>query len=449
MKVLFASSEIFPFSKSGGLADVSYSLPKELKKFCSIIKITPLYNFIDRKNFNIILYKKNLFVMIGQKKYKFDLYKKDDTFFIYNNILCDKEKMYGYENDWLRFGIFSYIICSIANMLKADTIHLNDWHTALSALKLKEQKNHAKVILTIHNLAYQGIFDKKVLSELDINEKYFDLEILEFYGKVNFLKAGIAFSDKITTVSPNYAKEILTKKYGCGLDGFLKKHAKKIIGVINGIDTKFFNPKNDKNLKYNYDINSIYLKRKNKKEFEKDKNIPLFIFIGRLVEQKGISLILDNLKEFNKLKSTFIFLGEGDEKVENILAKQIKKYENIYYIKGYDEKLSHKLYASADFLLMPSLFEPCGLNQMISAKYGTIPIVHDIGGLKDTVFEDKNRCARGIVFDKYKKEEFLEAVKRAIKLYKNKKLFNQICKFDMCCDFSFEKSAKRYFDIYE
>lgn len=448
MKPLYASSEIYPYSKSGGLADVAYSLTNELKNYIEVYKITPLYSFIDKKRYHITCYK-SFYVELGAKKYKITLFKNEDTLFVYHRILCDRKNMYGYRDDFLRFAIFSKAIVKTAKLLKVDTVHINDWHTALCALWLKEQKTPLKVIFTIHNLAYQGVFDKDVMEVVGIDKKYFNIESLEFYGKVNLLKAGIAYSDIVTTVSPSYAKEIQTKEYGCGLEGFLKKYSYKLHGILNGIDTAFFDPKNDEFISFNYDKNSLTNKIKNKKEFVKDMNLPLFIFIGRLVEQKGIYLILENSEEFSTLKASFIFLGEGDKKSEEILLKQCKKYKNITYIKGYDEKLSHRLYASADFLLMPSLFEPCGLNQMIAARYGTIPIVHRTGGLKDTVFEDEDKCAKGFVFKDYAKEEFFKAVMRAIGLYKDKKCFEQVCKFDMKCDFSFKNSAKEYLKLYE
>jgi len=449
MRVLFASSEIYPFSKSGGLADVSHSLPKELSKSINLHQITPLYEFIDRDRFDITPYKKSFYITLGKDSYNIQLFKHKKTIFVYNELLCEHKKMYGYENDWLRFGIFCKAVLEVSKMLKIELLHLNDWHTALCALWINEQKSSIKTVFTIHNLAYQGIFDRAVLSSLGIDKRYFNLEELEFYDKVNFLKAGIAFGDIVTTVSPTYAKEIQTKEFGCGLDGFLKKHSKKLYGVLNGIDTKQYNPSKDGYLKNSYNKRSLSKKIENKKEFAKDVNMPLFIFIGRLVEQKGLSLISANIKEFGKLEAEFIFLGEGDKANENNLLSLCKGYKNIRFINTYSEELSHKLYGLADFLLMPSLFEPCGLNQMIASRYGTIPIVHSTGGLKDSVFENEDKCAKGIVFKEYKKEALFEAVLRAIELFKDKKRYKKSAIFDMECDFSFKKSAKKYLKIYK
>ena len=454
MKVLFASSEIYPYSKSGGLGDVAHSLPLALKEQCRIVSITPLYRFIDRKKFRLNSSGTVCTMPIAGKSYTYELFRAEesDTLFVYNDVLCESEALYGYENDALRFGLFSHIIADVARKMKVDIVHLNDWHTALAALLLKDDS--VKTVFTIHNLAYQGIFDKKVLKKLAIDKKYFTMEGLEFYGKANFMKAGIAYSGKITTVSPSYAKEILTEAYGCGLEGFLKKHKKKLKGILNGIDTSFFDPQRDSAIDVNYNAAYPEKKAENKKTYYKklgikEKNKPLFVFIGRLVEQKGISIIIDLLKDLSTEPLELVMLGEGEQKTEKKLSKLSGIYENIHYIKGYDEALSHRLYAAADFLLMPSLFEPCGLNQMIAARYGAIPVVHSTGGLKDSVYEGKKKCIQGLVFDPFSKEECLAAVYRALALYRDKKACMKMATYDMQCDVSFKKSAKAYRKIYE
>ncbi len=458
MRVLFASSEIFPYSKSGGLADVAYSLPLELSKICEIINITPMYEFIDKDKFNIVPFSKKFSIIFGGDSYEIELFrcikKGVDTLFVYNNILCEVNSLYGQDNDCLRFGVFSYAISKLTELLGIDIVHLNDWHTALVALVLKKRKSSVKSIFTIHNLAYQGICKKETLESLGIDKSYFNQEALEFYGKVNLLKAGIAYSNNITTVSQTYAKEIQTKEYGCGLDGFLTKYSYKLKGILNGIDTKLFNPENDKVIKENYDIKNIEKKEKNRnfcyeKLDIKDTKKALFVFIGRLVEQKGIFLIMQILKDISKMELEFILLGEGEREYETGLKLLSKRYKNVHYIKGYDEELSHLLYASANFLVMPSLFEPCGLNQMIAARYGTIPIVHSVGGLKDSVFQDTKKCAMGIKFDKFHEGELLKAIKKALNIFENKKNYEKIVKYNMKCDFSFQKSAKKYFDLYK
>jgi len=225
------------------------------------------------------------------------------------------------------------------------------------------------------------------------------MQDLEFWGKCNFMKAGIRYSDKITTVSPNYAKEILTPKFGCGLEGFLNFYKNKLSGIINGIDTKVFNPLSDASLFQNYDSNSLTLKTKNKKELYKntklkDTKIPLFIMISRLVEQKGFDLLLESISDILKKELNLFLLVDTQSKFKKPFECIAKQSDNFKFLFGYDERLSHQLYASADFLLMPSLFEPCGLNQLIAMRYGTVPIVHGIGGLRDSVHEHSKKCKK-------------------------------------------------------
>ena len=454
MKVLFASSEIYPYSKSGGLGDVAHSLPLALEETCSMVSVTPLYGFIDREAFHIRPLGSVYTLQVAGKAYRYELFRAEEsgTLFVHNDILCDTETLYGYDNDALRFGLFSHMVAEIAERTGADLLHLNDWHTALAALLLRGTE--MKSVLTIHNLAYQGVFDKKVLKQLAIDERYFTMEGLEFYGKANFLKAGIAYSDRITTVSPSYAREILTPAFGCGLEGFLTKHRQKLTGILNGIDTSFFDPAHDAFIGTNYDAEHAERKAGNKEALYEKLGIegrerPLFIFIGRLVEQKGISLIAASLEALSEKSLELVILGEGEKETEKKLSERSKAYANVHYIKGYDEALSHRLYAAADFLLMPSRFEPCGLNQMIAARYGTLPIVHSTGGLKDSVFEGKKRCIQGIVFDPFSQEAYLDAVRRALVLYGDEKEHLKKRRFDMKCDVSFRKSAQAYLKLYQ
>lgn len=460
MKVLFASSEIFPYAKSGGLADVADALPHTLKESVDIARVMPLYGFMDKDGLE---YERSYKISFGGIDYKINLYVKESdtlkTCFIEAPLLsatqslyCDKEG--DYPNNDLRFGIFCMAVVELSSVLKIDILHLNDWHTALCALLIKERGLKIKTVFTIHNLAYQGIFGKNSLERLGIDKKYFTMESLEFYDKVNFLKAGIAYSDRITTVSPTYAKEILTKEFGCGLEGFLSYHKDKLSGILNGINDKIFNPADDKALAFEYDKNTLENKYKNKVEFIKtatlkDPRRPLIVMIARLVEQKGIDLLMDSLKLLLAKKINLYILGEGSAEFSKKLALFAKEYDNFEFFEGYDEKLSHQVYAAADFLLMPSKFEPCGLNQMIAMRYGTIPIVHAIGGLKDSVHEDDMKCGGGIVFKKYTKKEFLLAIDRALKLKKENEKFQATMEFNMGCDFSFTPSALEYLKLYK
>ena len=460
MRVLFASSEIFPHAKSGGLADVADALPHALKEFVDISRVMPLYGFMS-----VYRFKKQMDFKLNLSgiEYKIVIYSqlKDDitTYFIKAPLLSTTQNLYtdkngSYANNDLRFAIFCMAVVKLCIKLKIDILHLNDWHSALAALYIKDKKLNIKTIFTIHNLAYQGVFEFESLKRIGVDERYFHMDSLEFYGGVNFLKAGVAYSDAITTVSPSYAKEILTKEFGCGLDGFLNLHKNKLSGVLNGINTEIFDPKTDKYIFCNFDKNSMQNKYKNKVDFIKNSTLkdprrPLFVMISRLVEQKGVDLIVSSLKKLLKNKINLFILGEGDEQISSKLLELSKLYDNFEFFKGYDEPLSHKVYASGDFLLMPSRFEPCGLNQMIAMRYATIPLVHSVGGLQDSVDENTLACGSGIVFKKFTQKEFLGAFDRALKLKKEKKKFDKIRELNLECDFSFAKSALKYLDIYK
>ncbi|MDX1808872.1 MAG: glycogen synthase [Sulfurospirillaceae bacterium] len=460
MKVLFASSEIFPYAKSGGLADVAGALPLALSKHARIISVMPFYGFMNENNFekSDISFSLDL----GGINYDIIIYKTQNqnlsTYLIKAPLLSDTQKLYGdseaYANNDIRFGIFSKAIVKLASLLKVDIIHLNDWHSALAALWNKEENKQIKTIFTIHNLAYQGIFEEKSLQRLGIDKKYFNMQTLEFYGKCNFMKAGIKYSDAITTVSPNYAKEILTPSFGCGLDGFLCQFKSKLSGIINGIDITIFDPQNDKTLAKTFDQNTLGSKAENKrfilkKSDLKNENFPLFVMISRLTEQKGFDILLASLEKILENKLNVILLVDGESHYKKALLEISESHKNFKLYFGFNEELSHQIYAGADFFLMPSLFEPCGLAQMIAFRYASIPIVHDTGGLHDSVHEKTLKCGRGISFKKPTNTAFKQAIKRALKLYEDKKKIKEMQIFNMKCDFSFDQSALKYLELYK
>ncbi len=448
MDVLFASSEIFPYAKTGGLADVAYSLPLALKQYTHICRVMPLYGFMQEDlykpcdNFTITLNGEHFPILVLSKKEK-----EINTYFIKAPHLSQTKHLYGdangdYADNALRFGIFCMAVVELALRLGVDILHLNDWHTALAALFVKEHRLKIKTLFTIHNLAYQGIFDKSILDLLEIPKKYFQMEALEFYGQVNLLKAGIACSDAITTVSPTYAREILTPEFGCGLDGFLQKHKEKLSGILNGIDYEAFPPLED-----------MRSKRAAKRAFCKkmgfaDLSRPLFIMVSRLCEQKGIDLLIETFKKLQNEELDLFIIGEGDAFYGDALRGLDRRYENFRFFKGYEESLSHEAYLASDFLLMPSRFEPCGLNQFIAMNNAAIPVVHEVGGLKDSVHEGKEVCGQGIGYTQQNTKEFFHALKRALKLYEDKKKLQKIIDFNLTCDFSFDKSAKKYLQLY-
>jgi len=460
MNVLFASSEIFPYAKSGGLADVADALPDALKQSVSISRVMPLYGFINEED---LCYERAFSITLAKIEYQIELYSKESdaitTYFIKAPLLSSTKYLYGesggdYSNNDLRFGIFCMAVVALASQIGTDILHVNDWHSALIPFFIKQNHLEIKSVLTIHNLAYQGIFSKKTLERLGISQKFFTMDFFEFYGDVNFLKAGIAFSDVVTTVSPTYAKEIMTPEFGCGLEGFLKYHSHKVQGILNGINTTIFNPQIDPMLVKNFSPTTLDDKHKNKSDFIKrstlkDPRRPLFVMITRLVEQKGVDLIIDSLKSILEKKINLFVVGEGSDLFASKLFDASQQYDNLEFIHGYNEQLSHESYAAADFLLMPSRFEPCGLNQMIAMRYGVIPIVSGVGGLRDSVFEKEKRCGQGIVLDHYSAKALVLAVERALKLKKASQKFTKVQQFNMECDFSFELSARKYLDIYK
>ncbi|RLA73196.1 MAG: glycogen synthase [Epsilonproteobacteria bacterium] len=466
MKVLFASAEIFPYAKTGGLADVAQALPDALHKDVDIVSVMPLYSFIDTKHFNIKKTMHSFTVILGKKSYEVSLFeslnKNVHTLFVDEKNLADcitpyADKRGEHPLNRLRFALFSKAVVKIAELLKVDALHLNDWHTALGALWAKELLPDLHTIFTIHNLAFQGIFKKETLQELGVDNSYFTPEGIEFWGDINYMKAGIAYSDVITTVSPTYKREIILSRFGCGLEGFLHVHEHKLYGIVNGIDTAFFNPTNDTSLHKTYSLKNLAPKKSNKLHFCKEHNLsdphkPLTVFIGRFSEQKGLDVIINALEKVLALECNIAILGDGDALMSQKLKILAETHLNLSVKSGYDEGLSHQMYSAADFLLMPSRFEPCGLNQLIALRYGTIPIVNDTGGLHDTIqdFESVERslCGHGIVMRKLSSSELYIALERALQLFENRKKFLEVQKADMRCDVSFTKSAQAYQKLY-
>jgi len=466
-KLLFAASEVYPFAKSGGLADVAHSLPRALCSAYDVDVIMPLYAFVDRKVFGIKATGESFDVVMGGIVYPVELYTCHyqglDYTFIYSALLCDREYLYGppesgYEDNAVRFGLFNYALRVLLKREQYDIAHLNDWQCALLPLLLSEDKTiQTKTVFTIHNLAYQGTFEKAILKTLGIDERHFTMDGLEFYTQVNFMKAGIAYANAITTVSPNYAKEILTSEFGCGLEGFLQQHSHKLYGIVNGIDTEHFSPSTDTMLHSPYA--DLRVKAVNKRAYLKEikfkgSNKPLFIFIGRFAWQKGMELFIESLPKIASQKCNIAILGEGEEKYHDALKAISRKYPNIHLEFGYDESLSHRMYAAGDFLVMPSLFEPCGLAQMIAMHYGQMPVVHHVGGLADTVhhykdFDVKTGNGYGIVFSKPSASALLTAIDQALDVYETKTHYNKIVKHNMLCDFSWQESAESYFKLYK
>ncbi len=465
-RLLFAASEVYPFAKTGGLADVAHSLPRAVSGEYDVTVVMPLYRKVDRDRFGIAILDRSLDVTMGGVDYSVELYGCEYEgvryCFIYSPLLCEREFLYGppergYEDNAVRFGIFNYAIVELLKRDRYAVVHLNDWQSALTALLVYERSEiETKTILTIHNLAYQGTFEAETMQQLGLSDRYLNMDGIEFYGQISFMKAGIAYADKITTVSPTYAKEILTSEFGCGLEGFLQHHRRKLSGILNGIDTEHFSPSDDKALTMPY--SELSGKAVNKKAYLKQVGLqgvkkPLFIFIGRFTWQKGMDLLIGTLPKLASAECNIAILGEGEARYHDALKMIADKHRNIHLEFGYDESLSHRMYAASDFLLMPSLFEPCGLNQMIAMCYGAVPVVRQVGGLADTVrsvedFDPASTSGHGIVFTDPSVRSLGNSVHKAVELYSNKRRYNRIVRHNMKCDFSWRESAKTYLTLY-
>ncbi|HQL67276.1 MAG TPA: glycogen synthase GlgA [Caldisericia bacterium] len=469
MRVIFIASEANPYIKTGGLGDVVGSLPKYLKKLgVEVFLILPLYKNIKEKKLDLEFIDEDE-IVIDKDVYRFKFYKDRlnfdyNLFFVENNYFFDRKGIYNednvdYPDNYLRFGLLSLasLKLSIKN-LKPDIIHIHDWQTSLVPVYNKIiYNNNVKTILTIHNLAYQGVFNKDSIKSLGLPDNLFSIDKLEFYGNVNFLKGGIIFSDYITTVSPTYSKEIQKEEFGFGLQGVLKNRRENLIGILNGIDYDYWDPEKDKMIYKNYNFNNTEFKKENKMALFKELNVdfdiekPLYSMITRITNQKGLDLILEIFDKFMELPINFIILGTGDKDVENRFLELNKIHKNKFLsLIKFDEEFSHKIYASSDFFLMPSKFEPCGLSQMISLRYGNIPIVRSTGGLRDTIIEYNENvgCGNGFVFYDYESYELLDAIKRSLNLYNDREKLLKVIKIGMNSNFSWENSSKEYLKLY-
>lgn len=471
MKILFATSECYPFLKTGGLADVAYALPKALTEMgedCRVI--LPNYGTIKEE------YRKkmvNLFdttIKIGWREQylgvKYLKHEGVEYYFIDNMYYFFRETPYGYYDDGERFSFFSQAILEVLTRLEfiPDILHCNDWHTAVVPVLLRTkykwntELTPIKTILTIHNLRFQGVFPPEVLSNLlGLGTELLQDFCFEYYGNVNYLKGGINYADYVTTVSPTYAEEIKTDYYGEGLSGLMQKVGYKLKGILNGIDYDLNDPETDKHIVAPFDAESVELKLKNKLALQKElglqikKDVPMFSIISRLTDQKGFDIIAEGIEEFIRQDIQLVVLGTGERRYEDMFRYFHYKYpEKVAAIISYDGELAQRIYAASDFFLMPSLFEPCGLSQLMSLRYGTVPIVRETGGLKDTVIPYNKFTGKGIgfTFSDYNSYDMLKAVYRALDAYKDKKAFRNIIVQGMKMDYSWKNSAKIYQELY-
>ncbi|MGB9721605.1 MAG: glycogen synthase GlgA [bacterium] len=453
MKVAFVTSEAVPYAKTGGLADVCGTLPLYLRKIgVETSIIMPKYKGIKAEKMMDLGIEFN-----GRKN--ISVFQDGTTYFVDYPEYFNREGLYGtpsgdYPDNFERFTLFARAVIALLQKKNFDIIHCHDWQTGLIPLFMQRYALGSKSVFTIHNLGYQGRFPKGKFALLDIEWDYFTPEGIEFYGDINFLKAGILYSDTITTVSPTYATEIQTPEFGFGLEGILKKNKHKLCGILNGIDYEIWNPEADTQIYEPY--NNFIGKKKNKLELTNelllDSKKPLIGMVSRIAGQKGFDILIKILDDIVSMNYSLVLLGFGEEYYYEKLREFANSYPGQVSINiKFDETLAHRIYAGSDFFLMPSKYEPCGLGQMISLRYGTVPVVHRTGGLADTViqFNTDKLSGNGFLFEPYSPLALIDTLKSAYYVYCKEEIFAGLSENCMRYDFSWNRSAGQYKDIYE
>ncbi|MDI1230534.1 MAG: glycogen synthase GlgA [Methylobacter sp.] len=472
-KILFVTSEAHPLIKTGGLADVSGSLPKALVELGEDVRII-MPNYQDIKTTEEVRYLSTVYVnnyavnILETRLPGTDvivwLVDSPEHFNFPGNPYLD-EHGNPWTNSAARFALFCRVTVEVAMNRsyldwKPDIVHCNDWQSGLVPALLSLEYSRPATIFTIHNMAYQGLFPNATYLSLNLPGQLWHPYGIEFHDMLSFIKGGLVYSDRITTVSPTYAEEIQTAEFGYGLEGLLSYRKDFLSGIINGIDVDYWNPETDPNIPQTFNRLTLNKKPLNKTALQErlslpvDKNIPVIGLISRLVEQKGIDLILKCLPEMLTHPLQIVLLGNGDKSFEQHLYNFVDSHpDKVSITIGYDETLAHMIEAGADIFLMPSRFEPCGLNQIYSQRYGTVPIVRKTGGLADTVVDTvpetlSNNTATGFVFNEASPGALMEAIKRALILYDHPKTWKKLQINGMQKDYSWIKSAQQYMTLY-
>ena len=472
--ILMVAGEGLPFIKTGGLADVIGSLPKALTERGHEVKVVmPLYKKISDKYYNELHFDCEYSVSINYHEVPVRVFSKvvDNVcfFFIQHQGYFERDSLYGYQDDGERFGYFQKAVIEMLNQLNywPNIIHCHDWHTGMIPCMVKETHDAdpryraIRFVYTIHNMAYQGNFGPEMLDScLGLPYYLLDNGNVRFDGGISFMKSGILYADKVTTVSPTYAQEILSPQYGEHLEAVLNMRKYDLWGIVNGIDYDDFNPETDKYIVQQYTAKNFRKEKvKNKKALQQQLGLPVdekkFMvgIVSRLTDQKGLDLVQGVMDELCSDDMQLVVLGTGDERYENMFRHYDWKYHDrvsaqIYY----SEEMSHRIYAGCDAFLMPSLFEPCGLSQLMALRYGTVPIVRETGGLRDTVqpYNEFENTGTGFSFANYNAHEMLGSVRYAKYIYYNKRReWNKIIDRDMAADFSWGTSAAKYQELYD
>lgn len=472
MRVLFVSSEGLPFSKTGGLADVVEALPKALVEIGhEVAVVLPRYrgtksDKVVAPSLSVPLGPRLRFPRVtdGQELHGVRYFFVDDPCF-------DREKLYGdasgdYADNAERFALFSKAAIEIAkHVWKPDVMHCHDWQSALVPVLLRTVYGEdpavksLPVIFTVHNMGYHGLFGADILGRIGLPGELLQMDGLEFYGRVNYLKGGLMYADYVTTVSRKYAQEVQTPEYGHGLEGVVRRRGERMVGILNGVDYSVWSPECDKLIAAKYSAKDVSGKVECKKDLLKQYGLPadnvarpLIGIVSRFADQKGFDLIAEVAHEMVKEDLAIVALGTGDAKYENLFREMAKAFPGKLAVRvGFDNTLAHKIEAGSDMFLMPSRYEPCGLNQIYSLRYGTVPVVRATGGLDDTIqhFDTRSSAGTGFKFEAYQGRALLECVRQAARVYNDKEAWRRLMANGMAKDFSWTASAGEYARLYE
>lgn len=468
MKILYATSEAFPFAMSGGLADVSGALPKAFRRRlvgCRVVM--PLYASVPQELREKMTFVTSITVPVAWRRQYCGIFEAHMNGVIYylldNQYYFNRDGMYGHYDDAERFAFFSRAVLDIIPYIdfEPQIIHCNDWQTALVPVYLKNMYQNdpkyakIKTVFTIHNIQYQGKYGYEILDDV-IGLPDECKSSVDYDGCVNLMKGAIVTADKVTTVSPTYANEIKDAWFAYGLDGILRENEGKVLGILNGIDVDVYNPETDSDIKAAYSAKSPKNKALNKAALQKEMglpqrdDVPVFAIVSRLVEHKGFDLVIAVFEELLKADLQFVILGTGEWKYEHFFEDMAARHsDKVSFQKRFSPPLSHRFYAGADFFLMPSKSEPCGLSQMIALRYGALPIVRETGGLNDTITDCGNEGGNGFTFKSYNAHDMEDAVWRAVGLYGDKKRLEAVKKIALSTDNSWIKSAGVYINLYK
>jgi starch synthase len=475
MRILHVASEVAPYSKTGGLADVLGALPKALAALGhEVTVVTPRYRSVDPERFGLARRLRGLAAPLGADTVGVGVFEgqaastpRVRVFLIDHKPSFDRDGLYGdargdYADNARRFALLGSAALALAAEFGAwpDVVHGHDWQAGPAILFAKQRWSDLrppKTVFTLHNLAFQGLFPEKVVDELGLPRQYYNPEGFEYYGQASFLKAGLALADRLTTVSPRYAREIQTPEMGLGFDGLLRARQSVLHGILNGADYDVWNPEKDVHLPATYSAETLTGKRTCKAALQRELglpvrgDVPLCGSISRLTDQKGFDLILSVLPSLLEGDMQYVVLGSGDPQLENAFRALAAQYPKKLAVRiGYDEALSHRIEAGCDLYVMPSKFEPCGLNQMFSLRYGTPPIVRATGGLDDTIvdFDARSRSGTGFKFEEYDAGALVATWRRALGAYRNPDDFLGLIKRTMVQDFGWARAAEAYAQVY-